>query len=211
MHVVPFAVLAGCLALPAFADCTRDVQKLFDKRGAMNAFARPPHSQVATNYNPDGSVLSVLRGRVESPVRTIVQVGEGGDCTLSVEDGYWNGTCWDGPWDGLSGTFPPGRADKLRDTQAAMRASVTEAECFGQVELEGQSLTKYRYRTLIGTVEDSTLAGALYTVFVDEASGQVVRWEADEVVNFWQPEPDGSRTVMQITYDDTIRVTAPGE
>lgn len=197
------------IATPLWADCTADVRALFDEGGAMNAVSRPPHSQMLTNYNPDSSVMSAIEARVASPVRSITHVVGDASCALSVEAGYWMGTCWDGPWDGMSGEFPPGRADKLRATIAQLQASVSEAECFGAVELEGRSLTKYRYRVLSGKAEDYTLGGGLYTVFVG-SEGQVVRWEVDDVINAWKPEPDGERSVMEITYEP-VTITAPGE
>lgn len=198
-----------CAASPALADCTDEVRALFDEGGAMNAFSRPPHMQLATNYTPDGHVMSVLHSRVETPLRTISRVGDATECTLATEDAYWMGACWDGPWTGMSGTFLPGRGEMIRARMAEEQANLSEVECLGTADLDGQVVNAYRYRTQTGTVEDSTLAGGLYTIFVDDALGQIVRWEVDDIVTPWKMVPDGERAVVDITYDASIKIITP--
>lgn len=198
--------LFALIATPAAADCTAEIQALYDDGGANNAFTRPPHHQVQIIFDPDGNETMRFESRVETPLRTLAAVGT--DCTLAVEDQYWTGPCWDGPWS-LGGALPADRGAGIRTAMVEQQANVTEAECLGTVDLDGKEALMYRWRTQTNPDAAGGVSGEQATAYVDPETGRWLQWEARDIINPWQPEPTGEMTITTFTYDESIRVTAP--
>ncbi|MAM63894.1 hypothetical protein [Maritimibacter sp. UBA3975] len=203
------SIILVLAATPAHADCTAEVRSLFEAGGPNDPFSRPPHRQVQITYGPDGTETFRAANVIETPLRTIH--GMAGQCTLAVDAKYWTGPCEAATWDGPGGAFPGDRAQGVRARVAQEQANVSEAECFGPVDLNGRQVLKYRYRTQTAPAEDGGFSGERATVWIDPETNRWVRWEAAEMVTPWQPEPDGSRVVTTFVYDESIAVTPPAE
>ncbi len=205
--------LAAMVSVPQPAvadDCLDELRTLFGNE--MGAFNRKPYRSVKTVYGEDGKVQLIFDNIVENPLETI-SGNRGGPFGLVVDQEVWTGPTQEGPWTPLPTPpgFPSDRKAGYDAQQAQMLASMGDAVCHGEVDLEGAHYIHYEYKVL--PPEDKTAlpfwASESNRIWLDTETKQVARWEqADFEVSFLKGISK-ERHVMVFEYDEAIRVDPP--
>lgn len=201
-----------CLLLPGAAlaeDCRDRIVALYSG-GAMDPFARPAHSYVATTYGADGAVRWVYEGRYETALKTIGGM-QGGSPILMIGSDTWTGPGIDGPWTATPNQNPPDMEAFIRGQMAQNVANLDRTRCDGMVDVDGQSLERFSWFTKTDPTEAAQGAwfGGVYTAYVDPATGLLMRLETSESVAHYQPQPGTDTQVSVYTYDPSIVIDAP--
>ena len=102
--------------------------------------------------------------------------------------------------------MPEGRADTLRSQYAQQRANLIDTVCHGT---DADGLVSYSYRTQTDPDPTGGFFGSLDRIWINPASGQIVRFELTEFVNPWSEGVSQERHVMEVTFDPAIKVGAP--
>ncbi len=190
----------------AAADACRDeIAALYDG-GALDAFARPPHRQVVEQYAADGTLTRTGLNLIETPLRTIAGDEAASHFTMAIDRDLWNGPTTEGPWTDLGYQMPDGREVGVRRGMAQEQANLTDTACHGTTD---EGLIHYTYRTQLDPDDGGMFYGALTDLYVDPASGWPARMVQTEFINSWTEGVSEERHVIDFTYDDSIRVTAP--
>ncbi|OWU86181.1 hypothetical protein ATO6_04850 [Oceanicola sp. 22II-s10i] len=189
------------------ADCAQEIDALFD--GPMSSFARPPHTQVMTAFAADGSEEAVVDQWVETPLRYASQTRGQAVVMLIDETKMWSGPTLDGPWTPMGTPLPNGRREWQEKQDADRRANVTEPECLGAQDLNGTAVTVYRFHTKTNPDEFGAWFGGRQTIFVEEATGHLLRTELRDSTAHYQPTPDGKTVVIDMTYDPDLKLVVP--
>lgn len=196
---------------PAFADdCLDELKALFTNE--MDAFNRQPYRSVKTVYGEDGKEQLVFDNIVENPLETI-SGNRGGPFGLVVDQEVWTGPTQEGPW--TPSPTPPGfPADRKAGyvaQQAQMLASMGDAVCHGEVDLDGARYIHYEYK--VHPPEDKTAlpfwGAESDRIWLDPETRQVARWEQTDFEVSFLPGVSKERHVVVFEYDETIRVDPP--
>ncbi len=204
-----FLALGG--AQSAFANECRDRIAALYNGGAMDERVRRPHRIEILQYDSQGTMTERHVGKVidGTHYQLFSEVSKMGVLYVGTEIWYASGSP-DGPW-GNKQEMPAVRAEDLVRQLEEKAASVTEAECLGQMQDNGVAYDVYRWRVFTETLEEygGGINGARHEAWVDPDSGELAILRDSEVVTPWKKTPDGSRTETRFTYDDSITITAP--
>ena len=199
--------LAG--ATPASAECAADVAALFTG-GPLDPFERPNRREVTVIQAPDGSVKPALDVRWDGVDSSINCAPTG--CTMVIGQKAWmGGASFDGPWSQAPTQLPDDPKLFARAIADDMAANITESACFGEVQLDGRPALKYGYRTKTNPNEYDSWFGGLFTVWIDVATGRLLRMEQTESISSWSPEPSPEVRITTVSYDETITISPPAE
>jgi len=211
--IVPALLLGVAIAQPALAQACRDqIVALYDG-GAMDDGARRPHHIEMTQHASDGTISERHVGDVISGTHYTLYSEISKNAVLYVGTDIWykmGGQ--DGPW-GNHQEMPAVRADDLRQQLAEKAASVSEAECLGQMDNGGKPYTVFRWRVFTETLKEygGGVNGAVHEAWVDPDTGELAMRKDTDVVTPWKKEPDGSFVVTRFDYDDSITILPPEE
>ena len=197
------------LASPAFSDCRAEIAALYDG-GAMDEFTRRPHHIEMTDYDADGTMTERHVGQQIDGTHYTLFSEVRGMGVLYVGTEVWYQMGKDAAW-GNKQTMPAVRKDDLMRQQAEKAASISEEECLGAMQADGQEYVVYRWRVFTDTSEEhgGGINGAVHEAWVDPGSGELAILKDSEVVTPWKAEPDGSTRVTRYRYDDSIVITPP--
>lgn len=210
-HRLVFIAALLSAAQPAFADsCLDELKALFGNE--MDAFNRKPYRSVKTVYGEDGKEQLIFDNIVETPLETI-SGNRGGPFGLVVDQEVWTGPTQEGPW-APSPTppgFPADRKAAYNAQQAQRLASMGDAVCHGEVDLDGARYIHYEYRVL--PPEDKTAlpfwGSESNKIWLDPETRQVARWEQTDFEASFLQGVSKERHVMVFEYDASIRVDPP--
>jgi len=199
-------VMAAC-AVPASADPCRDTIASLFQSGPLDPFVRPKRREVTISVFPDGSTAPVTDVLWDSVMRSISHSGAAFYLTYDGE--MWSGPSFDGPWTSTGSSLPDDFAQMTRQMADQSAANIEDAQCPGEVDLDGRRLTKYVYRTKTDPNVHGSWFGGLYTAYMDPESGQLARLDIAEMVSSWAPEPTAHYNMTTVTYDPAITVIRP--
>lgn len=203
---LPLAGIAPFVApAPALADaCAAEIAALFD--GPLDPFQRPPHRQIVTVLDAEGTQTGVMLNTVETPLRTIAGQTAHNWFTMAIDREFWNGPTPEGPWTKNAALMPEGRAEQISLATAQQKANATDMVCHGP---DAQGRLRYTYRTQTDPDANGTYFGALETVTLDPALGQIVHFELREFVNSWSEGVSTEVQMIEVQFDDSIKVDPP--
>lgn len=203
---LPLAGLASfAMTSPVVADaCAAEISALFD--GPLDPFQRPPHRQIVTVLNAEGAETGVMLNTVETPLRTIAGQTAHNWFTMAIDREFWNGPTPEGPWTKNAALMPGGRAEQMANATAQQKANLTDTVCHGP---DDQGRLRYTYRTQTDPDENGMYFGALETITLDPALGQVVHFELREFVNSWSEGVSTELQMIEVQFDDSIKVDPP--
>ncbi len=201
-------ILISCLVLmtaatPAAADCASEIGALFDG-GAWDPMTRENRRETTVTRHPDGTETAIADVLWDGPIRSINCTPNG--CFKAVGYASWQGPAFDGPWTRSNDTGTGDPEEFVRATNARLAASVSEAECPGATDLDGQSAVLYHFLSKPEPNEHGSWWGGRYSVWVAPDAKRLLRIELSKGIASWAPEPSGDVQVTTITYDDTIRI-----
>lgn len=191
---------------PAAADCAAEIDKLFHG-GAWDPFARENRRETTVILHPNGSKTPSSDVLWDGPLKSINCTPNG--CFMQIGSASWKGGGFDGPWTkaGDSGVKDPEKF--VRNTNARLAASVSEPECLGATDLDGQNTLLYRFLSKPEPNEYGSWWGGRYSVWVNADANRILRIELAEGIASWAPEPSKDVQVTTIVYDNAIKVEQP--
>lgn len=193
--------------LSAQADSCRDEIAALYSGGVLDPFARPARREVTMRVMPDGSESLVTDVEWEAVTRSISE--SGGAFYLVHGRRMWSGPSREGPWTDTGSPLPEDFEEMTREMADQNAANISQAECPGEVEIDGQRRIKYVYRTKTDPNRHGSWFGGLYTAYLDIETGQLMRLEVSETIASWAPDPAPHTDITNVTYDPSIRITAP--
>ncbi len=204
LFILPFVIAA-----PALGDCRAEIAALYDG-GAMDEFTRRPHHIEMTDYAADGTMTERHVGQQINGTHYTLFSEMRGMGVLYVGTEVWYQMSKDAAW-GNKQTMPAVRKDDLMRQQAEKAASISEEECLGTMQGEGEDYLVYRWRVFTDTSEEhgGGINGAVHEAWVDPDTGELAILKDSDVVTPWMKEPDGSTRVTRYRYDDGIVITPP--
>jgi hypothetical protein len=209
MHSVRVALLV-CLgltaAIPARADCAAEISGLFEG-GAYDPFVRENRRETMLLRHPDGSETQTSDVLWDGPFKSINCMAQG--CYMAIGNASWQGSSFDGPWtpSGNTGTVEP--ETFVRGTRDRLAASITEPECPGRVELNGNEAVLYRFFSKPEPNEYGSWWGGRYSLWVSLDGKRLLRQEIADGIASWAPETSNDLQVVTIIYDSSIRIDEP--
>jgi len=210
MRRIMSAAIAVLLPFAASADCADEIDALFD--GPLDAWQRPPHAQLQTTHEADGSVSAVTDNLVETPLRSMGGVRDSGFFAIVIDRRMWQAAGPEGPFSFVGEVLPEDREARQRQLEADRRANATEQECFGEVTLEdGRTAMKYAFRSRSNPDPSGVWTGAHHTIFVEPSGARVIRWEFRDNMAHYAPEPDDKTIVTEFDYSVPVTIEAPEE
>lgn len=189
----------------AMADpCLDEVHALFD--GPLDPFQRPAHSQTTMIFDESGTQTREMLSLIETPMRTIAGEPSANWFTMAIDHQVWNGPSPEGPWTKTGLEMPPDREDTMRRAHQENKENLSDVTCHGA---DGSGRIVYSYRTQTTPDATGSFFGSLTTVTYDPGIGQVIEFDQTEMINAWTEGVSGERWVSTVTFDPTIKVTAP--
>lgn len=140
------------LASPAFSDCRAEIAALYNG-GAMDEFTRRPHHIEMTDYAADGTMTERHVGQQIDGTHYTLFSEVRGMGVLYVGTEVWYQMGKDAAW-GNKQTMPAVRKDDLMRQQAEKAACISEDECLGAMQADGQEYVVYRWRVFTDTSEE---------------------------------------------------------
>ena len=195
------------LATPALADCRTEIGALYDG-GAMDEFTRRPHHIEMVDYAADGTMTERHAGQQIDGTHYTLFSEMRGMGVLYVGTEIWYQMGKDATWSNKQ-TMPEVRKEDLMRQQGEKAASISEEECLGTRQEEGQS-----YLVLFTDTSEQHgggVNGAVHEAWVDPGTGELAILKDSEMVTPWKTKPDGSTRVTRYRYDDGIMITPPQE
>ena len=190
----------------AKADCDSEIQALF-KGGAWDPFVRENRRETTVLRDPGGKETPYADVLWDGPLRSINCTPNG--CYMAVGSSTWQGPSFEGPWTGPGNTGVADPEEFVRGTNARLAASVSEAECPGPTELEGQTTNLYRFFSKPEPNEYGSWWGGHYSVWVDTKANRLLRIELAQGIASWAPKPSKDLQITTIVYDSDIHIEAP--
>lgn len=194
------------LPLPALADCAGEVAALFDD-GPLDPFVRPNRREVTVTVAPDGSetpLSDVLWDGVTRSVNCTPTI-----CAMQIDTQMWMKPAGMDAWTEAPSQLPDDPEAFAQAIVDDMAANLSDPACLGAQTLDGQAVTVFRYRTKTEPNEFGSWWGGLFTAFIADDTGRLVRLEETETVASWAAGPDPAVKVTTVTYDDGIVISAP--
>ncbi len=198
--------LTATAATPAAADCAADIDNLFNG-GAWDPFTRENRRETTVVRNPDGKETPSSDVLWDGPFNSINCTPHG--CFMAIGNASWKGSSFDGPWTRSSDTGTVDPEKFVRGTMDRLAASISEPECLGTTELDGQKALLFRFLSKPEPNEYGSWWGGRYSVWVSPDANRLLRLELAEGIASWAPKPSKDVQVTTIVYDDAIRVEAP--
>ena len=206
MKALKIAFAVTLLAVPAAADCIAEVKSLF-VGGPIAPFARGPWHEVTMIVAEDGTETLSADSEWETPsrVKTITPTSH----IIAIGSETWMSNTKGESWDYVGATLPDDIEAFHKAHNAALMRNMTDVFCEGTVELDGQMMNKYIYRTKTDPNEFDSWFGGLYTAFIDVENNQLKRLEIRESIASWAPEPAKTTSITVLDYDIGIKVNPP--
>lgn len=208
MRVFPKALSLIAILSPASlsADCASEIAALFDG-GAWDPFVRENRREITIARTPSGAETPVSDVLWDGPLNSINCIPSG--CYMAIGFQSYSGTSFDGPWTkgGPTGSGDP--AAFVQGTNDRLAQSVSQPECLGETDLDGQSAVQYRFLSKPEPNDYGAWWGGTYTVWVDPAASRILRIELANGIASWAPKPSENLQITTITYDPDIKVKAP--
>lgn len=205
-RVVIFCLACLGATSPAAADCAAEIDTLFHG-GAWDPFSRENRRETTVIRHPDGTETPSSDVLWDGPIRSINCTPNG--CFMAIGNAFWTGSTFEGPWirSNDAGTGDPEAF--VRGTLARLAASVSEPECPGATDLDGQSAVLYRFFSKPEPNEHGSWWGGRYSVWVDPDADRLLRLELADGIASWAPAPSDDVQVTTIVYDDAIHIEEP--
>ena len=209
MRLAPFAALALSLPLPAIADACRDEIAALYAGGALDPFAQPAYSYDTTVTAADGTVKYEFHTVFDTPLRSMSGL-KGQMVTLSIGSRTWIAPGPDGPWTEAPNQNPDDMEAFHKANRDQLARNIRDAACPGETALDGQRYLTYRFTT---QTDPDPATGAYFgstkTVFIDPATGRLMRIEDTGGFAHYAPDPGTDVTTSVYTYDPAISLSAP--
>lgn len=92
-----------------------------------------------------------------------------------------------------------------------MRANLSDTQCPGTADLDGQTYQVFEYVTRTDATEASNGAwfGGRNRVFIDPENDRVMHWHVTEAVSSFAPEISADVQMIRYEYDETITLPRP--
>ena len=187
-------------------DCSAKIGKLFNG-GAWDPFVRENRRETTVLRQPDGTETPSSDVLWDGPFKSINCTPHG--CFMAIGNASWKGSSFDGPWTRSTDTGTIEPEQFVRATRDRLAASVSDPECPGATELDGQQAVLYRFFSKPEPNEHGSWWGGRYTVWVSPDAKRLLRIEIAEGIASWAPQPAKHVQVTTIVYDDTIRIEEP--
>lgn len=198
--------LAATATTPASADCAADIDKLFHG-GAWDPFTRENRRETTVLRHPDGKETPSSDVLWDGPFNSINCTPHG--CFMAIGNSSWKGSSFEGPWTRSTDTGTVDPETFVRATTDRLATSVTEPECLGATELDGQSAVLFRFVSKLEPNEYGSWWGGRYSAWINPNTNRLLRYELAEGIASWAPKPSKDVQVTTIVYDDAIRVEEP--
>ena len=207
-HIVIFSLvcLSAIASTPAAADCAAEINKLFHG-GAWDPFTRENRRETTVVRRPDGTETPSSDVLWDGPIRSINCTPNG--CFMAIGSATWKGSSFDGPWTPAGDTGVSDPREFVRATNARLAASVSQPECPGATDLDGQETVLYRFHSKPEPNEYGSWWGGRYSVWVDPDAKRILRIELAEGIASWAPKPSDDVKVTTIIYDSSIKIDDP--
>ncbi|AKI00163.1 hypothetical protein IMCC20628_01446 [Hoeflea sp. IMCC20628] len=205
MLIVCLASLVA-FAAPAASDCATEIDTLF-RGGAWDPFTRGNRHETTIVRHTDGTETASSDVLWDGPLRSINCTPHG--CFMAIGNASWQGPTFDGPWTRSNDTRTGDPEDFVRATSDRLAASVSEPECLGATELDGDSAKLFRFFSKPEPNEYGSWWGGRYSVWTDPEGKSLLRIELSEGIASWAPEPSNDVQVTTIVYDDAIEIAEP--
>jgi hypothetical protein len=199
-HVIRLALAAAAaaaMALPAAADCSKEVADALAKQRTVSAMRQK--TRMITERGPvDMTVDYLLPDRMHQTVKALVDPAA--TETILVGNRGWvsNGA----GWQVLPLEQSSELAEEVRKAVIEEPKQMNRYECLGKVEVEGRSLTAYR------AVQEKTGAPAttVGTFYVDPVTGLPVR-------SVMSPPDKPERVFFKqdVTYPQDLKIEPPAD
>lgn len=206
-----FLVLAVAAALsltgPARADDCRDRIAALFFGGALDPTQRPPYRLTVDTLKADGGF-----------VRSYEVIWLAVDQAMTISNGMyslmrgekaWLANAPEGPWQFSPPSEPFDSVNRDIAQRKQMVANLSDTSCDGIYTIEGKSVERFTYRTMVRDDSIGTYFGALNTAYVDPETNLLVRMDDAEFVAHYAPQPSGDRNIMQYFYDPSLTLPDP--
>ncbi|MDA7425071.1 hypothetical protein [Thalassococcus lentus] len=210
LHSGSALLVALCLSTATMGQadpCYDEIVALFDN-GPLDPFVQPPYRYETTVYDASGAIKFEYITTFDTPMRAMNRL-KGQTVYLSINRQTWSAPGPDGPWTELPSSLPEDLEAFHKANRDALAQNLTEAECLGHVEKDGQSLLAYRYETQTGPNFDGTYFGATYTSYIDPTTNRLILQEEHKAFAHYQPEGGTDVTIKRYTYDGDFKLSAP--
>lgn len=195
------------LILPASADECRDrIAGLFFG-GALDPTQRPPYRLTVDILKADGSFVRAYEV-IWLAVDKAMTIQNGGYFLMRGEKA-WMASAPEGPWQFSPPSEPFDSVNRDVRQRQQMVANLSDTSCDGMYTIEGKTVERFTYRTMVKDDSIGTYFGALNTAYVDPETNLLVRMDDAEFVAHYAPQPSGDRNIMQYTYDPTLTLPDP--
>lgn len=115
----------------------------------------------------------------------------------------------DGPWTDTGSDNPYDAMEFARDMNASSAASITEATCDGEVDVEGRTLLRYAYRVRTETAGGQSWWESDQVLYIDPTTGRMAITEEHNLMESWAPEPKDYVRVTTAVYGTDFAIAAP--
>ena len=205
-YIAIFCLLSLAATAPAAANCADEINTLF-QGGAWDPFTRGNRRETTIVRGPDGTETASSDVLWDGPIRSINCTPNG--CFMAIGNASWTGSSFDGPWTRSNDTGTGNPEEFVRATNARLAASVSEPECLGATDLDGENAVLYRFLSKPEPNEHGSWWGGRYSVWVAPDASRLLRLELAEGIASWAPKPSKDVQVTTIVYDDAIRIEEP--
>jgi len=206
LFVLCFICLALTSTTPAVADCAGKINALFHG-GAWDPFVRENRRETTVIRHPDGKETPSSDVLWDGPIRSINCSPNG--CFMAIGFAFWKGASFEGPWTGAGNTGSGDPEKFVRATNDRLAASVTEPECSGTKDLNGQSAVLYHFSSKPEPNKHGSWWGGRYSVWVSPDAKRILRIELADGIASWAPKPSKDVKVTTIVYDSSIKIKKP--
>lgn len=197
-------------ATPLLADaCLDEVKAMYlEDGGVFDPAFDIQHQEVTFNRMPDGTEQIVVTARWQAPDQVISAFPDGRFMLLWGQD-FYDGSSWDGPWTDTGSDNPYDAMEFARDMNASSAASITEATCDGEVDVEGRTLLRYAYRVRTETAGGQSWWESDQVLYIDPETGRMAITEEHNLMESWAPEPKDYVRVTTADYGTDFAIAAP--
>lgn len=207
MRILAAILCIFCSVPAAQADPCRDrIAQLFFE-GPLDPNGRPPYRLTSGTLKPDGSYepgFEVIWLAVDQAM-TI----QNGMHILMRGERSWIANAPEGPWTLSPPSQPFDAVQRDIAQRRQMQDNLTDTSCDGMYTLEGRTVERFAYRTLVRDDSQGIWFGALYAAYVDPETGLLMRMEESESVAHYAPTPSPDLRIQMYAYDPSLTLPDP--
>lgn len=191
------AVVSGSIALPAAADCSKEVADAYAKQRTVSAMRQK--TRMITERGPvDMTVDYLLPDRMHLRVKALIDPAATETILIATRGWVSNGS----GWQVLPLEQSSELADEVRKAVVEEPKQMNRYECLGKADVDGRSLTAYRAVQEKSGAPETTVG----TLYVDPVTGLPAR-----SVMASPEKPDRPFFRQDITYPQDIKIEPPAD